>query len=228
MIKYELEGVIVDYQIVPAGIRLGMAEKLSKDVCVWVQLPTDSTDLMSVAQALGQKYHVIGKAELWQLTTLENGKVYTDVLDDVPLLPADVAQPLGVNLTNESRMVTDSDRSEKTVNLNKAAASEDPEEDERNDDYDNDDTVLPSDDEIRRQAKLDEEHDIDALQNHLLDNVQSVTDVVPPDVTESIDSNVSIADLTDISVENKPEDKTVVYDGTGSEVDDEEDEEFYG
>ncbi|WP_288528763.1 hypothetical protein [uncultured Secundilactobacillus sp.] len=222
MMQYTLNGVLVDYQISPTGVRLGLAEHVAADPNVWVELPnTDAiattTDL---ADSIGQQYEVVGNCELWEMRVLLQNDPNTPEL----LLPADIAAPKGVTFGPEA----DEDETQKAQPDETETAT--PTDSESLPTKEADETVteeaddleeepnkpIPSDDEMRQTGALNEQNDAKALQQHRFNTPPAPEKSTDTAGTDQITAT-ELAGVKTPATTTKP--KKHVFDGTGQQVD---------
>lgn len=97
MLSYELEGILKDFEITPAGTKLGIAETVTGEVALWVMLPLTPSPSGATVQALnlsvGQHYQIHGRcANLDEIDYQRSAFVATLVL------PAKTASPVGATI----------------------------------------------------------------------------------------------------------------------------------
>ena len=226
MMQYTLNGVLVDYQISPTGVRLGLAEHVAADPNVWVELPnTDAiataTDL---ADSIGQQYEVVGNCELWEMRVLLQNDQNTQEI----LLPADFAAPKGVAFGPEADEGKDQkaqpDETETGTPTDsvstptKVAATV---TDEADDSGQETNKPIPSDDEMRQMGALNEQNDAQALQQH-----RFTTPPAPEKpAADTVADQITATELAGVKApEPTPKPKKHVFDGTGQQVNPDEDE----
>lgn len=97
MLSYELEGILKDFEITPAGTKLGIAETLESEVALWVMLPLTSETSENTAQALnlsvGQRYQIQGRCGNFDEIDYQRSAFVATIV-----LPAKTASPVGATI----------------------------------------------------------------------------------------------------------------------------------
>lgn len=97
MLSYELEGILKDFEITPAGTKLGIAETVTDEVALWVMLPLTPSPSGTTIQALnlsvGQHYQIQGRCSNFDEIDYQRAAFVATLV-----LPAETASPVGATI----------------------------------------------------------------------------------------------------------------------------------
>lgn len=242
MLSYELEGILKDFEITPAGTKLGIAETLESEVALWVMLPLTSETSENTAQALnlsvGQRYQIQGRCGNFDEIDYQRSAFVATIV-----LPAKTASPVGATIqvtterpetpaneennsetgeshTNETSQETRSDADNET--------SGDSEQNTANTDAGNSNDTSQKDEADRESKGEEQTPSTKALPNGLPANEDQAAideyklDPTSPDSDETTEAEtppITPGELNDTKEETKP-DQTTHFDSSGEEVSD--------
>lgn len=223
MLSYELEGILKDFEITPAGTKLGIAETLESEVALWVMLPLTSETSENTAQALnlsvGQRYQIQGRCGNFDEIDYQRSAFVATIV-----LPAKTASPVGATI-----QVT-TERPETPANEENNSETGESHTNEISQNTDAGNTPDPTQkDEVDHGLKGEEQtqstkalpnglpasEDQTAIDEHKLDPTSPDSD----ETTEAETPPITPGELNDTKEETKP-DQTTHFDSSGEEVSD--------
>ncbi|MHA6973683.1 hypothetical protein [Levilactobacillus brevis] len=226
MLSYELEGILKDFEITPAGTKLGIAETLESEVALWVMLPLTSETSENTAQALnlsvGQRYQIQGRCGDFDEIDYQRSAFVATIV-----LPAKTASPVGATIQATTERPETPANEENNPETGESHTNETSQE--TRSDADNETSDMSQKDEADRESKGEEQTpSAKALPNGLpASEDQAAIDEYKLDPTETDNEETAKTETTVITpgeldgtkTEIKS-DKTTHYNSNGEEVSD--------
>lgn len=226
MLSYELEGILKDFEITPAGTKLGIAETLESEVALWVMLPLTSETSENTAQALnlsvGQRYQIQGRCGNFDEIDYQRSAFVATIV-----LPAKTASPVGATIQATTERPETPANEENNPETGESHTNETSQE--TRSDADNETSDMSQKDEADRESKGEEQTpSTKALPNGLpASEDQAAIDEYKLDPTETDNEETAKTETTVITpgeldgtkTEIKS-DKTTHYNSNGEEVSD--------
>lgn len=240
MFSYTVEGYLADFEITPAGTKLGITAEPKGEIQVWVMLGSNATktacDTADLSVGLGQKYRIQG-----DFSNLEQISYQRESFFSTLLLPATKAEPLGTSFKDQSTQTDDkasngnqSEKKDQVEEKTKRHDTEDQTEGKRKTESDKreDEIQAKSQEESTKsddlKTGLPAKDDEQAMKEHALNPTEGV------DTDENTaTAAITTADIenTELSTKTQSQTQATTFDGSGTEVsaaaenDDEEDDE---
>lgn len=226
MLSYELEGILKDFEITPAGTKLGIAETLESEVALWVMLPLTSETSENTAQALnlsvGQRYQIQGRCGNFDEIDYQRSAFVATIV-----LPAKTASPVGATIQATTERPETPANEENNPETGESHTNETSQE--MRSDADNETSDMSQKDEADRESKGEEQTpSTKALPNGLpASEDQAAIDEYKLDPTETDNEETAKTETTVITpgeldgTKTKiKSDKTTHYNSNGEEVSD--------
>ncbi|WP_024526861.1 hypothetical protein [Levilactobacillus brevis] len=226
MLSYELEGILKDFEITPAGTKLGIAETLESEVALWVMLPLTSETSENTAQALnlsvGQRYQIQGRCGDFDEIDYQRSAFVATIV-----LPAKTASPVGATIQATTERPETPANEENNPETGESHTNETSQK--TRSDADNETSDMSQKDEADREYKGEEQTpSTKALPNGLpASEDQAAIDEYKLDPTETDNEEnaktettvITPGELDGTKTEIKS-DKTTHYNSNGEEVSD--------